>query len=210
MPFNAIPNCVKVRFNYSFRGQQAINGLWFLKSAGSISLLDVMSLGDQLGTHWSDAVMPLLSSDLVFTNLSVRDMSIENGLEYVTGGVGPDGGAGDALPNNVAACVTIRTGFAGRHYRGRIYIPGIPRTAVAENEYLADFMSGLLVALTPIVGVDAIAAGWQLVVVAQEQVLVPGEAPVPIPGGIVTPAVSFGFSDDVVDSQRRRLPGRGK
>lgn len=210
MPFNAIANCAKVTLQHDFRGQECINDFWFLKSAGSITFLDLDGLAVAFGTRWGANVMPLLSSDLSLLSVTVRDYTVPNGLEVVeASGAGP-GGAGDAFPNNVAACVSLRTGFAGRHYRGRIYLGGIPRTAVAENSYIPDFVNGIITALGPFVGVGGVSPGWQLVVVAQWQVLTPHATPVPIPGGIVTPVQQFLFTDDVVDSQRRRLPGRGK
>lgn len=210
MPFNAIPDAALAKIEYTFRGQQCFNDIWFLKTGGAISVFDAASLANGIQITWGTTVVPLLSNDLTLVRTTVRDYSLENGIEAVSTTGTYDGGAGDALPNNVAACVSLRTGFAGRHYRGRIYLPGIARTAVTENEYLDDFMNGVLTALSDFIGPDAIAAGWQLVVVARQQTLTPGSAPVPIPGGIVTPAVSWQFTNNVVDSQRRRLPGRGK
>jgi len=210
MPFNAIPNCALAKLEYRFRGQQCFNDLWFLKEAGSISLLDMVGLANDVQSKWGDNIVDQLSGDLTLLRTIVRDMSIENGLEVISTEAAFPGGATDALPNNVAACVSLRTGFAGRHYRGRIYLPGIPRSAVSENEYITDFMNGMLLQLSAFTGPDAMSVGWQLVVVARQQTLTPGADPVPIPGGIVTPVQQFIFTDNVVDSQRRRLPGRGR
>jgi len=210
MPFNAIPGAALAKIEYTFRGQQCFNDLWFIKATGAVTVFDASNLANGIQLTWGQNVVPLLSNDLTLVRTTVRDYTLENGVEAVSTMGTFDGGAGDALPNNVAACVSLRTGFAGRHYRGRIYLPGIPRTAVTENEYLDDFMNGQLTALAMFIGPDAVANGWQLVVVARQQTITPGSAPVPIPGGIVTLAVAWQFTNNVVDSQRRRLPGRGK
>lgn len=213
MPFNAISGVSRATIRHDFRGQQCINTMYFLHSSGAPSGLSMGALLAGLADLWSSNIMPLLSSDLLFSSILLRDLTTENGLEVVgdAGASGP-GGAGDALPNNIAACVSVRTPFAGRHYRGRLYLGGIPRAAVAENTIDPAFQSDILTALLPFIGDGLVAAGWQWVVVAQSQKN-PGTPPpesIPIPGGIVTPVTGVVFVDGIVDSQRRRLPGRGK
>jgi len=210
MPFNAISGCASLKVQYDFRGQQAFNNLWALKTGGAITVLDATTLANTFATYWATNIMPNLSNDLTLLNVTVRDQSTEFGVEVVSTTGTTAGAAADALPNNVAACVSVRTGFAGRHYRGRFYLPGIPRGSVVENDYDPAFAGDVITTLNTLVGVDGYAPGWQGVVVARWQTLTPLSAPVPIVGGIVTPVNAFLFTDTVVDSQRRRLPGRGK
>lgn len=205
MPFNALSGCVQVRFNQSFRDQQCINSLWFFDNAGLPTVSDVTNLAFQCESAWAANVMPLLSSDLKLLNVVARDFTTESGIEVLSSSGVVFGGAGDAMPNNVAACVSLRTPFAGRHYRGRLYLGGIPRTAIVENDYTSAFTGTVLDALnTYFVGVGTVSANYTLSIVAREA------AGVPIAGGLVTEVNQFIFSDNIVDSQQRRLPGRGK
>ena len=213
MPFNAIPNVVKATIRQSFRLQECFNTMYFLKETGGITVTDITALGAGLAAGWKDSIMPLLSDDLIFLSVLLRDLTTENGLELTADDGGSLAGtAGDAMPNNVSACVSVRTPFAGRHYRGRMYLGGIPRAAVAENSLDPAFQADIVTALSSFSGPGSLAPNWQWVVVAQQQKN-PGTPPpenIPIPGGIVTPVTQVLFVDGIVDSQRRRLPGRGK
>lgn len=213
MPFNAIPDVVKCTIRHSFRGQDALNTMYFFKRTGAPTVIDVAALAGALATQWVAAVMPLLSSDLVFQSVLARDLTAENGTEALSGSVpSTAGGAGDAMPNNVSACVSLRTPFAGRHYRGRLYLAGIPREAVVENTLDPAFRLDITSAFGDMIGDDNVQAGYTWSVVAQSQANpgTPPPATIPIPGGIVTPITLATFVDGIVDSQRRRLPGRGK
>jgi hypothetical protein len=148
--------------------------------------------------------MPLLSNDLDLLSVKVRDLTTVSGIEVLAPASAVNGGAGDGMPNNVAACLSVRTPFAGRHYRGRLYLGGVPRTEVVENDLTASFRNDVTNIFNGIVGSGGMAANWTWVVVAQQA------AGAVIPGGIVTEVSSTLFVDPVVDSQRRRLPGRGK
>lgn len=211
MPFNEISNCVKCTVNQSFRGQQCLNNLWFLHTAGAVNLVDLTALATGLVSFWATEIMPLLSDDLELVSVLARDYTAENGLELLAGSTGVSGGGGDAMPNNVAACVSVRTGLAGRHYRGRLYLGGIARATVSENSFADLFIANVSDSFNGITGVAGLAPNWQWVVVAQTQSNpTPPPAQIPIPGGIVTPVTNVVFVDNIVDSQRRRLPGRGK
>lgn len=213
MAFNAIPGVVKCTIRHSFRLQDCLNTMYFLFTGGSINVLNVTALVNNLATSWADNIMSLLSNDLIFQSILARDLSAENGIEIAGGSGSSTAGSGtDAMPNNVSACVSVRTPFAGRHYRGRMYLGGIPRSVVVENSLDPAFQADITAALTGLTGVSAVAPDYQWVVVAQQQKNpgTPPPATVPIPGGIVTPVNQVVFVDGIVDSQRRRLPNRGK
>lgn len=204
MAFNPIENVVKCTVEQDFRGQQCLNTLYFLHSVGAVNVVDLTTLVGTLTSFWATEIMPNLSDDLGLLGVLARDLTTAIGLEMFGGSTGVTGGAGDAMPNNVAACVSIRTPFAGRHYRGRNFLGAIPRAVVSENSYDASFRTAITDAYNGIAGADNLAPNWTWVVVAQE------EAGAPIPGGIVTEVTQAVFVDAVVDNQRRRLPGRGK
>lgn len=204
MPFNPISAVAKCVVEQSYRGEQCINSMYFLHAGGAITINDANGLAAALLSWWSLALMPKLSNDLDLLSVKVRDLTSVSGIEVFVGASGINGGAGDGMPNNVAACLSVRTPFAGRHYRGRIYLGGVPRSEVVENSLTASFQDEVATAFNTIVGPGGLWSNWSWAVVAQQN------AGAVIPGGIVTEVTSALFVDPIVDSQRRRLPGRGK
>ena len=117
-------------------------------------------------------------------------------------------GSGGAMPGGSTFCITMQTGHAGRSQRGRIYLPGLATfdlqsapnqnlvTAARANAYVASINSLIaqLAALSPaltLVVVSYMSGGaWRST--AQ-----------------TTPITNAAYSDLAVDSQRRRLAGRG-
>jgi hypothetical protein len=108
----------------------------------------------------------------------------------------PGTSAGQSIPANATLTMSWRTGRAGRKERGRNYIPGLPFTAVNANDTVTSvFLSAL-----------ATAAG-QFVSGVWSNGVVP--AIFHRFDHSYTPVNSY-VLENVVDSQRRRLPGRGR
>lgn len=194
-----------------FRGQLCENVLWFKRDDGVITASNLTSLVNGLGSAWGAGPASLLSSDVTFKYVIGRDMTISTGFEAVFDSVDIPGTAGDAMPNNVALCFSLRTGLAGRANRGRIFIGGIPRSAVVENSVsAAGFADDMIIALNGLVGPGIVSGGWTLGVAHRRAVVTPGEPPVWLTPGVINPVLNFTLVDDTVDTQKRRLPGRGK
>jgi len=120
-------------------------------------------------------------------------------------GVDAGGVATEQAPNNVAPAISLGTGLGGRSSHGRNYIVGTPNTMVNINTIDPAFIGAFTNAYAQ---------------------LLPGGGNDPTPyvfsvvsyfsGGVQRgtpfswPVRSVGFTDNIVDSQRRRLPGRGK
>lgn len=49
----------------------------------------------------------------------------------------------NSLPSEVAAVITKRTGLAGRKYRGRAYVPGIPVTYETDSQLNSTGLTGI-------------------------------------------------------------------
>jgi hypothetical protein len=203
LPFIPAPDTVRVDIQYTLAGQQAQNTLWFRFRAGSPTVPDLTALGVGINDYWGLAVMPLLSHNLVMVGNVATDWTTETSPAVNTPTSVTGGDTGADLPNNVAVCVTILTAGRGKSSRGRNYVPGIPdsgRTGV--NGILDTFGTDLLSAYTGILG-SAIDADWEWSVVSF------------MSGGVdrvtalVQPVIGAALTDLVLDSQRRRLPGRG-
>jgi hypothetical protein len=153
-------------------------------------------LCNELITNLLPKLVPISCNDLVWESVTARDMATVTGLErtvpILTGGAGT--AAGFSNPGNVAYVSSWRTGRPGRRYRGRTFL-----TNLAEGETTGDTItSGLLSTIT------AFAIEFLLPRVASAFKSAVGSRV----GGFSTPINGF-VLDPTLDSQRRRLAGRG-
>lgn len=127
-----IANCVQVRLLWVVGGQLAVN---VLNSSAASGVVVNQALADTLGsaikTTWTTNLAPRMVAGTSLVRVAVRDMRVPNSTEFLDGGAAVVGtGVGDALPPNVAACITFRTAQSGKSFRGRAYIGGFSE---AEN-----------------------------------------------------------------------------
>jgi hypothetical protein len=107
--------------------------------------------------------------------------------------------AGDSLPPNVAACVTLTTGFTGRSARGRMYIGGLSEVQQDGGTLTAGVVTGINDGCQALL--DALVAddNFQLVVLSR---FTGGAARVTANPLVVT---EMKLRDAVLDTQRRRI-----
>jgi len=138
------------------------------------------------------------------TAIRTRDMTVQSGqlaeLDISPSVFGTF--SGDALPANVSFAVSLRTGFAGRSRRGRVYHVGL-----AEGQVTQDF-----VIAANVTAIVAAYATWLTTLAAQQFTWVIASrisAGVPRATALITPVTAIFAVDARVDTQRRRLPGEG-
>lgn len=204
MAFIPVPDTVEVRMQYSYDGQQVENvfhvhqdGEWTVSQMQAIATVFVDLFDDELDTF--------AAATLTLNRVLVRDLTTSSGLaiEWTTGlplsGLSPS----PQLPNNVTAAVKWTTGLAGRSFRGRTYHLGLCENSVTANELVSTLPADLESAYaTLITNIPAAVTGAALVVVSKYHLGAPRTT------GITTDIIAVSV-DPVVDSQRRRLPGRG-
>ncbi len=204
MAFQPVNNTAQAEIRMSLHGQSIENVLHFVNADGW-SFQELSLLASDLVSWWTSDLAPLLSFELSLREVYVRDLSAQAALEassapstQATGGVN-----NESLPANIALCVSLRTGFAGRSYRGRSYVPGIPENQSQYSVFTGSFVTAVVNAYN-ILRADSIAGGYPLVVVSRRVGGVARDV------GVATPVTAVIAVDTAVDSQRRRLPGRGK
>lgn len=204
MAFVPAPNLVSVEFRTTWAGQQCENRI-------NVDLLtaptaaNVAALAVACEQWWEDNVVDITPTNLALREVFVRDQSQLNGFAAVASPTGALPGTliSPSLPNNVTICASIRTLFTGRSARGRWYWQGLTEDQVTDNTVSSGRLTDIDSALTNLASVIAnLSHFW---VIAS---YVSGG--VPRPGGPVYFVVDqVVFVDSIVDSQRRRLPGRG-
>lgn len=205
MAFIPTPNCAQIELMYSWSGQTCETVLHYQFSADA-NVTRLTALADACITLWTTNVKPLMASTLSLVSVIATDLENQNGPSITRAGGLPSAGTqtGDCLPNNCALVITKRTANRGRSFRGRIYSPAIPEPQTANNTPTTTFVNQLVTAWSTFISVTI--TGPEVVPLG---VISKFANNTPRAEGIFTPVTNL-TSDGVLDSQRRRLPGRGK
>lgn len=205
MPYVPAPNVVQAELRYLYSIQKLENVIYFVGSAGITTTL-MTTLGNNLINWWNVNFKPLVSTQLSLSEVYLTDLTTQTSptVSVVTGlpSAGVDGG--EPMPFNVAYCISFRTAGRGRSARGRNYVTGMTENDVSGNSIVGSFRDAAVAAYNLLVGAGTFTAGLQWCVVSR----IHDNAPRAV--ALVQPITSVVTIDLVVDSQRRRLPGRGR
>lgn len=208
MPYIPASGIVMANIRATLFSQMIENTLYFEPTEDpntEWSSTELDSLGQKL-FEWIDVeLQPLLSVSTTVNEAYLTDLTTATSLTH-TEVVGLTGlKAGTCSPSNVTITTTFRTNGRGRSSRGRNYWLGVPETEVTGNTiataYLADIRNAYI-ALNSYVA-DA-ARAPRHVVLSRYFEGSPRLAALP---QVVT---SYVHVDANIDSQRRRLTGRGQ
>jgi hypothetical protein len=205
MPFVAAPNTIMAEMRMLIGVNRLENVLYFQGSAGVNTTL-MTTLGNNLANWWDASLTPQLSTQLQLVEVYLTDLTTQTSPTVSIPKAPPLTGnnAADLLPNNVALCVSFRTNGRGKSARGRNYVPGLVETEVSGSIVASTTTTPVVAAYNALKGAGTFTAGLEWVVVSRFH----DNAPRTV--ALVQPITSVVLVDSVVDSQRRRLPGRGR
>lgn len=204
MPFIPVADTIQAELIYSWDGQVVQNVLHYKANTGGTQT-EQGELGLALVTWFDTVLQPLVVSTLTLNTVRMTDLSSEvaPGSEFAVGlPLSGTLAGGLSLPNNCAIVMSKRTAFRGRSFRGRIYHPGLAESQVTNNALVPATLTSLLTAYNDLVFLAGATYTYTMQVVSRYSL---GE---PRITGLATEVTSI-TSDGVIDSQRRRLPGRG-
>lgn len=205
MPFVPAPNTALVELVYSLDGQIIENTLYFENSAAP-EPADLSDLGDAIAAWWIANMASALTNDLSLNQVVVTDLTTETSPSVLSMAGLPHAGAGsaDALPNNVVLCISFRTDHRGKSARGRNFIPGLQENQTHGSYADVGLDAVFIAAYGLLIGPAAISPSWEWVVCSK---FTGGN---PRVSALMQPVTAVTVTDMVLDSQRRRLPGRGR
>ena len=212
MPFVPVPNTAEVELRMTLDSQRIENTLYFFNAAGP-DPTSMNLLAAELETWWINEAAPLLPADVALREIVVTDLTAANSFQITRGITPPEPGTlgQPALPNNVTLAVSFRTAIRGRGYRGRNYVPALTEGQVVNNTVAGATVTDWATAYASILTDPGIAgAGWVWVVASRYLGVDSNGKPIPRVVGNAEPITSVVVTDATVDSQRRRLPGRGQ
>lgn len=202
MAFIPIPNGASLCFHFTTAGQNWQFCLTVTFDSGDPSYSDLGDLAGIAYDWWGDSFQDDLTADNTLNEIVATDQTAQGAPAYPFSVSEAGTRASYAMPLNSPMCVSLRTNLRGRSYRGRMYVSGFPTTVqlsatdftTAEVANVAAEFALLKSALNT--------GGWQWVVASKQH-----------NGAVTTPAVTNLVSsiivDTHIDSQRRRLAGRG-
>jgi len=207
MAFIAVPNTVRAEIRGTLQGERVLNTLWFAKVDEWVPA-EMTALADALADVWVEVGLTQQSDQYTLREIYVRDYTAAVGLEYTsTAGLPAVGSIPEAaLPNNVSLAVSFRSGFTGRSTRGRNFWAGLCETQVEGNtvvEGVITDITAFYTLFTPEFIESTLIPDITWVVTS----FISDGAPRPFGATFIINTVTC--VDNVVDSQRRRLPGRG-
>lgn len=156
-------------------------------------------LCELLNVWWTANIQTFISADVTFVRSTARDVSTEDGAIVINTTIAGENGASAfaALPGNVAAVISWRTGLSGRTRRGRSYMAGLPVNTRTGDQ----IQEATQIALRD-AGIELITAcsdgDYPLVIASYQLNNAPRTAALLTP--VTTPSV-----DTRLDTQRRRL-----
>jgi hypothetical protein len=204
MAFIPVDKVAQANIRALLFGQRIENTLYFSQPVSGWDGAALLAAATALSTWWNDNLLPLLSASYILQSVFMRDLTSEDGdvVEWFgdNGEAGADTNA--SAPSNVAFVVKFLTGLAGRSFRGRNYIGGLGAENYTANAVALSTVNGIIAAYQDLIdGLVADVGTW--VVVSRFSAGAPRTA------GLASPILTVGYSDLFVDSQRRRLTGRG-
>ena len=213
MPFVPVSNTAEVEAVYDLDGQVVENTMFFTFGTPP-GLTELQELLDEVNSTIRGNILPLLSNLITLLRVIGTLIDVADGLTAVSTASLPSTGSVDSVPvpSNAAGCISLRTGSSGRSFRGRNYLPGIPQSSVDFNTMSTAFTNSIAAGYGQL-RTNTLAIGWEHVVVSRFSgfTIVGGrKVPTPRVAGIHTAITSSFFVDNTIDSQRRRLPGRGR
>jgi hypothetical protein len=204
-PFIPAPNCASVELFYSFNAIIAEN-VFHVSKGSPFSGSDLVALRGVVNA-W-DSVTWAGSRSANVTIFRIRSKALDTNSSPVDDYYLPTPRAGTigsaTVPGNVTYAIKLATGLAGRSYRGRWYMVGLAGASLSTNpNQITPASSAALVTWLNTLMTNLASAGYTLGVLSYAT------------GGAwrttahFQAATGFVAVDYNLDSQRRRLTGRG-
>lgn len=204
MQFVPFTNVVKLEMVFE-QDTQICENVFHYQKEDPWTIAEMTTLAGAVKGIWYNSFAPLVSQTLELESVKVTDLSEQNapGIEYTTGLPSTGNIVTAALPNNVTVVVTWLTNSRGRSFRGRTYHMGLVEEQVLQNQVKQTPLQSLATAYGQLLSINM--GGFTAVLgIASRQ-----HNGAVRTQGVFTPSIGCRVNS-VVDSQRRRLPGRGR
>lgn len=196
---------VSVAFRYTQFGQHMENIMYFRKYDTAAWVTgEYTELLTTLKAQWVADGQDWHASDCVLDELYLTDLTTEFSPTASLSVNEAGGSVYTGMPGNVTFTTTFRSNGRGRVSRGRNYWIGIPSNVVVDNHVTTPFMDAVIAYYEGLRdAIDATDTGFAHVLVSRRSEGEWRET------AFILSVTSYHLADNFVDSQRRRLTGRG-
>lgn len=201
--FIPVPDAARTVMKYIIFGQTVENVHYFVRSGGfTAGFLD--DLNASITTHWTTFIRPLLPTTAQLLEIISTAQEVVSGAQDSDIVAANGTNAGNPYQSLGATfAIKFSTGLSGRSYRGRMYWPQLIEGLVVANDLNAGYAAGIRDAVEDFfTSINDDAVGTHNVVSYQNDCEWNTT-------GVATPVTGYSYTDLHVDSQRRRLSGRG-
>lgn len=202
MPFIPVPAGIQLCFNFTTASQHWQFCLTLRKSTGTVEDTDLQQATADGQSWWTSFLKGALASANTLAEIVATNLTSQGAPQFRVNVNEAGTNAGGFTPTSVAVVASHRTAKRGRSYRGRSFVGGIPVTQIDTPTTLAGstataFANGFASLRSTLDGhgLDQVVATKQ----HNNAVVSPAE----------TNEVISTVVDTLLDSQRRRLSGRG-
>jgi hypothetical protein len=202
------PHTARITLGYH-KSAQVLNNVFYLEDTTDAIFTNPASTLTAIAIAVGADLLPRMFADIIFDSLTFEDVRT---IPFGGMSIGITPGQPGALavtafmPNDVSLAVKKSTGHLGRAGRGRWFWPSMdPSALVDDNTVTAVFQAGIVGALQSFqTAVETALAPATMGIVSYYLNKVLRTA------GVFYPITNWSAIDATVDSQRRRLPGRGR
>lgn len=200
--FIPAPNTARVRMVYESNGSTVMNVFHFLGDAPLIAA-DLSGLVDEVHTEWVAFIKARQVDTLTLRYIEATALD-DAAAPQVTLVVNETGsGTGELVPNNVTLAIKFATGLTGRSNRGRMFFLGMGKAGISGDQVTDATVSANVSAVTSFFDGITTALGLRHAIVSYCNNKAWRTT------ASVEPVLSYLVTDNNIDSQRRRLAGRG-
>jgi len=207
--FNLSTKLLKVSVQGTYDGQ-LVENKFYAKAAEAVTDVMVAALAGVVEDWVHNTMLAHLPSAYVFTRTVARDLTSEASFESISSAHTGETGAitsTPAMPGNVTIAVHRDTGLSGKKAKSRIYWPGLNTGALTgENQFSTAEATALIDALDTLRD-DILADTSTTWTYGYVQRIIDH---VKLTAGNFIEVFHHSVTDRNMDSQRRRLAGRGR
>jgi hypothetical protein len=205
-----IPNAAEIRLRFTLEdgkvGHIVTCGGYAGTFAGTVAQANAIFAALGTGAQWS-ALAAFLATTTAFAGVDIRDLN-SAGNPYIssTAAASPGTSASTALPNEVAAVITLLTAKTGPQNRGRMYVPGWATNALGAGNVIAAAAQSALGAWSGQFAGAYSAQGYVHSIAQPARAAYTGSSGTQHPARVATKiaVTSTALKDNHWDSQRRR------
>lgn len=195
MPFVPAAGIISLNGIMTLAGQRVENTFHYHVTA-TINRALLQAMATTYVTWWASNA-GLYSDTTALVLVYLRDLTTQSGqtLDFVPAATTDGTRANPALSNNCTLAIKRETGLAGRQNRGRVYWVGLTTNMLSDSNTLIHGTAATLAGALNTLMAAQLSGNAATEVIYHRSL------------GTGTPVVGYVETDDVLDSQRRRLPG---